>query len=142
MNMMDSVLALLAVMFFTTVSMVYNRAMWTQYDNLNNATLVVQASQLCHSTLDEVDAKLFSKKVSFNNVNINYNFTRTVAYAHLNTTFTVVAVATDCDSLGVMLAVPPENNQFKSVRVTVSGPAALRHSVSLRRLYTKTSMYL
>lgn len=141
MNLMDMVMALIAVVFFTTISLVYNRSVWNQYDNLNNATLVVQGTQICHSILDEADAKLFARMIPFNAITTDFSFTRTVVCSHINRTFAVSAVAVDCDSLGNVLNNPPANNQFKSITVTVTGPRDLRRPIILRRLYTKTSMY-
>lgn len=142
MNMMDMVLAMLAVVFFTTIAAVYNRSLLTQQENLNNATLVVQATQICHSSLDEVDALLFAKQVSFADVTTRFTYSETRNYEFLGTAFTVTSRAVECDSLGNTLTSPPANNAFKAVTVTVSGPASLRRPVSLRRIFTKTSMYL
>lgn len=140
MNMMDMILALFAVVFFTTIALVYNQAMWHQADNLYDAALVVQSSQICHTILDEVDAKLFSKQLAFGNIITNYNFTANRSFPHLGETFTITTVAAECDSLGNNLASPVTNNIYKRVEVTVSGPSALRHPVSLRRVYTKTNL--
>ena len=140
MNMMDMLMALIAVVFFTTIALIYNQAMWRKADNLSDAALIVQASQLCHMTLDEIDAKLFSKQLAFANVNTQYSFTRTHNAPHLGTSFTVQSVVADCDSIGNNLTAPVVNNIYKRVIVTVSGPAGLRHPVSLMRLYTKTNL--
>lgn len=140
MNMMEMVLALLAVVLFTTLALSYNQAIWRQTDYLNNATLVVQASQLCHSVLDEADARLFSNQLDISNLVSTYNFTRTQTFPHLPETFTIVSVAVDCDSLGRNLGSPNPNSLFKRVVVTVSGPVSLRHPYSMMRLYTKTNM--
>ena len=140
MNMMDMLLALIAVVFFTTIALIYNQAMWHQADNLYDAALVVQSSQICHMVLDEVDAKLFSKQLAFANIITNYNTTVNRSYPHLGETFTITTVAVDCDSLGNNLTTPVTNNIYKRVQVTVSGPAALRRPVSLRRIYTKTNL--
>jgi hypothetical protein len=137
---MEMVLALLAVVLFTSLSLSYNQAIWRQTDYLNNATLVVQASQLCHSILDEADAKLFSEQLDFSNLVASYNFTRTQSFPHLPETFTITSVATDCDSLGRDLNNPNPNSLFKRVRVTITGPVSLRHPVVMMRLYTKTHM--
>lgn len=142
MNMMDMVMAMIAVVFFTTIATVYNRSMLIQQDNLNDATLVVQTTQICHSALDEIDALLFAKQLAFSDITTNYNFSETRNYDFLGTSFTVTVQAADCDSLGNILTSPPVNNAFKTVTVTVGGNAALRHSVSLTRMYTKTSMYI
>ena len=142
MNMMDMVMALIAVVFFTTISMVYNRSLHMQTDNLNDATLIVQSTQICHSVLDEIDAKLFSHQLTFSTVISNYNFTQTRTYPHLGAVYQVQVVAVDCDTLGVTLASPPSDNPNKKVTVTVRGPAALRSPVTLQRLYTKTNLHI
>ncbi|MCK9309066.1 MAG: hypothetical protein M0P99_02200 [Candidatus Cloacimonetes bacterium] len=140
MNLMEMILALLAVVLFTTLSLSYNQSIWRQTDYLNNATLTVQASQLCHSVLDEADAKLFSKQLDISNLVTTYNFTRTKTYSHLAQTFTIKAVAVDCDSLGGNLSSPNPNSFFKRIVVTVSGPSSLTRPVTMMRLYTKTFM--
>lgn len=140
MTMMEMVLALLAVVLFTTLSLNYNQAIWRQTDYLNNATLVVQASQLCHTILDEADAKLFSNQLSITNLVSTYTFARTQTFPHLPETFNIKAVAADCDSLGNNLPSPNPNSLFKRVVVTVSGPHALKHPYTMTRLYTKTYM--
>ena len=140
MNLMEMILALLAVVLFTALSLSYNRAIWRQTDYLNNATLVVQASQLCHTILDEADAKLFSNQLSITNLVSSYTFTRTQTFPHLPETFIITAVAADCDSVGNNLQVPNPNSLFKRVVVTVSGPRALKQPYVMTRLYTKTFM--
>ncbi|MEN6444672.1 MAG: hypothetical protein ABFC98_01345 [Candidatus Cloacimonas sp.] len=141
MSMWEMVLALLAVVLFTSISLSYNQALWAQTDYLNNATLVVQANHICHSVLDEIDAKLFSKAYSFLNiVSMFQDSTNVVYYPHLKQSFTIKISAINSDSLGHSLPSPNPNSLFKTVTVTVSGPAALKHNVSLKRLYTKTNM--
>lgn len=139
---MDMVLALFAVVFFTTIALVYNQSLHRQTDNLNDATLIVQSTQICHAILDEIDAKLFSKQLSFNNIITNYNFTQTRTYTHLAATYQVNVTSVDCDSLGGDLAEPVVNNLYKRVRVRVQGPQGLRQPVTIQRLYTKTNLNL
>lgn len=140
MSMMEMVLALFAVVLFSSMSMSYNQAIFRQTDYLNNATLVVQASQICHEILDEADAKLFSNQLDIANLVSSYNFTRTQTFPHLPETFIVLSEAVDCDSLGRNLSSPNPNSLFKRVRVTVRGPVALRRPYSMVRVYTKTYM--
>jgi hypothetical protein len=140
MNLMEMVIALLAVVLFTTLSLSYNQALLRQTDYLNNATVVVQASQLCHAMLDEVDAKLFSGQLDIANLVSSYNFTNNVTYPHLPETFRIVSVASDCDSLGRALSSPNPNSLFKRVMVSVDGPRALKYPYSMTRVYTKTNM--
>ena len=138
MNMMEMVLALFAVVLFTTLSLSYNQAIWRQTDYLNNATLVVQASQICHGFLDEVDAKLFSGQLDIDDLVDSYNFTTTKTYPHLPVIFNVTSVAADCDSLGQDLATPNPNSLYKRVTVTVSGHSYLRQPYSMTRIFTET----
>mgnify|MGYP000863686436 CR=1 FL=1 len=139
MSMWEMVLALFAVVLFTSISLGYNQALWRQTDYLNNATLVVQANHICHAVLDEIDAKMFSKDLNFLNiVSMFHDSTRVVYYPHLQQSFTVKIAAINSDSLGHSL--PNPNSIFKTVSVTVSGPSALKHNVSLKRIYTKTNM--
>lgn len=65
MNFMEMFLALMAIILFTTISLVYNRSMWNQAENLDNVAQIIQATQLAHSRLDEIDALLFAKKLRF-----------------------------------------------------------------------------
>ncbi len=138
--MMEMVLALFAVVLFTSLSLCYNQAMWRQTDYINNATLVVQASQICHAILDEADAKLFSNQIAIENLVSTYTFTRVQSFPHLSEAFTVVSVAANCDSLGRDLSVANSNSLFKRVEVTVSGPGGLKYPYTMRRLFTKTNM--
>ena len=146
MNLMEMVMAMLATVLFTTLSLTYNRALFRQTDFVNNATIVVQASQLCHAVLDEADAKLFSKQLTVDQLITKYNFTKSVTYPHLPETFTIKAEAVECDSLGVAIDFSSFEDEevyaslFKRVTVTVSGPAALRHPYQMSRLYTRTNM--
>ncbi|MDY0382106.1 MAG: hypothetical protein RBQ68_08605 [Candidatus Cloacimonadaceae bacterium] len=140
MNMMEMFLALMAVVLFTTLSLTYNQAIWRQTDYINNATMVVQASQICHAFLDEIDAKLFSGQLDIDDLVDSYNFTTTKTYPHLPVIFNVASVAADCDSLGQDLATPNPNSLFKRVRITVSGPGYLKQPYSMTRLFTRTFM--
>ncbi|MDD2331414.1 MAG: hypothetical protein PHI68_02045 [Candidatus Cloacimonetes bacterium] len=142
MNLFEMVLAMFAVVFFTSISMVYNRASWNQTQRLYDASSFVQASQLCHSVLDEVDAKLFSKQLAFNNIKTTFNTTRTLNLTHVGETYTLDIEAVDCDSLGVPLTSPVVNNIYVSVSVTANTTAGLKHPVTLKRVYTKTHLNL
>ncbi|MDZ4182331.1 MAG: hypothetical protein U1B83_05580 [Candidatus Cloacimonadaceae bacterium] len=141
MNMMEMVLALFAVVFFTSVAMMYNRATEDQTDLLINAGQYVQASHLSHSVLDEVDAKLFSRQLAFNAVKTNYNTTRNVTLAHTGGNFSMVIHTVECDSLGVPVAVIPTNNLYIRVRVSTS-TQGLKRPVVMQRVYTKTHLNL
>lgn len=145
MNMMEMVLALFAVVFFTTVAMVYNRAMWDQAELLDNASKYVQASHLAHSVLDEVDARLFLKsttayRISFAQIIPTYNnVVRNLNLAHSGGSYRLAISAVDCDSLGVPLTTPITNNIYVRVQVTTS-TRGLQHPVIMKRIYTKTHL--
>lgn len=141
MNMMEMVLAMLAVVFFSTVALMYNRAVWDQTELLIHANKYVQSSHLSHSVLDEVDARLFSRQLAFANIKTEYNTTRALTLAHTGGTYNIDIKAVDCDSLGVPLATPVTNNIYTRVSVTTNTPG-LQRPVLLRRVYTKTHLNL
>ncbi len=138
MNMFEMVLALFAVVLFTSISLSYNQAIWAQTDYLNNATTVVQASQICHAMLDEIDAKLFSGQINLTGICTNYNFTRTQIFSDIPITFTVESIATRCDEWGQPLAAGETDSPYRRVEIKVSGHSFLKRPYSMHRLYTET----
>lgn len=150
MSMMEMVLALLATVLFTSLSLTYNQAIWAQTDYLNNATTVVQASQICHSILDEVDAKLFSGQVKFDQLKTKFHYSDVITYSHIPTTFNVMRTIENCDKmgnttekvydddLGYEVEKPIATSLYVKMTVTVSGPSYLRHPYVLTRILTET----
>lgn len=141
MNMMEMVLALFAVVFFSTVAIMYNQAVWDQSEILIHSNKYVQSSHLTHSVLDEIDARLFSKQLAFANIKTQYNTTRSLILTHTGGTYNMQISAVDCDSLGVVLATPVANNIYTLVTVQTN-TAGLKQPVVLRRVYTKTHLNL
>jgi len=141
MNLMEMVLALLAVVFFSTIALMYKQSVWDQNELLINAQQYVQASHLSHTVLDEVDAKLFSKQLTFAGIKTTYNTQRTLSLAHTGGQYILNITAVSTDSLGTVLASPPANNIY--TRVTVrTATAGLKTPVTMSRLYTKTHLNL
>ncbi len=142
MNLREMVLALFAVMMFTTIILVYNRSMWSQAELLDNGAKVIQATQLAHSRLDEIDAKLFSQLVAFNNVVNVFSGSQTVNLAYTGYTFSLDYDFKYCDSLGVNLGNQSydDSPNFYKMTVTVSANG-MPHPVSVTRLYNKTDLY-
>lgn len=140
MNLMEMISVLLAVVFFTSIALIYNRSAWSQRERLYDANSFVQATLLAHSVLDEIDARLFSKQLSFSGIKTNYNTTRTLSLAHVHETYTLYVTAVDADSTGVPLATPITGNIFTRVSVRVIPAAGLKHEVRMSRLYTKTHL--
>jgi len=142
MNMMEMVLALFAVVFFTATASMYQRRVMEQNDYMINATQYVQATQLCHTVLDEVDAKLFSKQLAFWSINSLYNnTTRTIDLQFPGDIYQLSISSVDCDSLGAPLATPIYHNIYLRVRVTAS-TFGLKVPVIMQRVYTKTYLNL
>ena len=142
MNYMEMVLALFAVIYFTTVAANYNRRVIEQNDILINASQYVQASQLCHTVLDEIDAKLFAKMIAFFSVKTTYaNVNRTVDLAFPGDVYQINIQTVDCDSLGVPLTTAVANNIWVRVTVTATTPG-LKVPARLQRVYTKTHLNL
>lgn len=140
MNLMEMISVLLAVVFFTSIALIYNRSAWNQRERLYDANSFVQATLLAHTVLDEVDAKLFSAQIKFVNIKNQYNTTRSMNLTHVGETYNLTITAVDADSTGVPLAVPDPDNIFTKVTVRVSASAGLKHTVSMSRLYTKTHL--
>lgn len=140
--MMEMVLALFAVVFFTSVSLNYNQRLMNQNDLLINATQYVQATQLSHTVLDEIDAKLFSKQLAFFNIKTTYaNVNRTIDLAFPGDIYNLNIRTVDCDSLGIPLTTPIVKNIWVRVRVTTVTPG-LKVPVVMQRIYTKTHLNL
>lgn len=141
MNMMEMVLALFAVVFFTSLAANYNRLVLDQNEYVINATLHVQATQLCHAVLDEVDAKLFARKLAYDDIVSTYdNTTRVIDLNFPGDRYTLDIMSTYCDSVGNVLAVDDTLaiNRVVNVEASTSG---LRVPVNLQRIYTKTHYY-
>ncbi|MFW5627941.1 MAG: hypothetical protein ACOCG6_01750 [Candidatus Cloacimonadaceae bacterium] len=145
MHMMEMVLALFATVLFTSLSLTYNQAIWAQTDYLNNATTVVQASQICHSMLDEVDAKLFAGLIDLD-VESFPNESILLDLSHISAQYNVERNAVYCDQYGNPTEFVYNEELEKDVQVpsfyikmtvTVTGPSYLRHPYSMTRIYTK-----
>jgi hypothetical protein len=156
MNFIEMVLALFAIIFFTTVSLVYNRSMWNQAENLDNVAKIVQATNLAHSRLDEVDARLLSQQVAFAERQLNntpptvaqyFTGTAIAGLAYSGYTFTVTYRHEYCDSLGGTTGISQTydanaNYKFIKMTVTIASTPGMSHPVVVSRVYTKTNFYL
>lgn len=142
MNLLEMVSVLFAVVFFTSVALMYNNSAFRQREHLYDANSFVQASILAHEVLDEVDAKLFVKALSFSQIIANYNISRTRNLQHIGETYNLVISAVQVDSTGVPLEVESTSNLFTKVSVTVQPGAGMRHPLSMSRIYTKTHLNL
>jgi len=158
MNFMEMVLALMAIVFFTSVSLVYNRSMWNQAESLDNVSKIIQASQLAHSKLDQIDAELMAQQISFAerfpsnipptvqqkfNPSIPSTDTFTNVLSYSGYTFRLSYDFDYCDSLGTNLSnvYNPDTKYFK-MTITVASTPGMSHPVVLSRVYTKTNFYL
>ncbi len=140
MNMMEMVLALFAVVLFTSTAAMYTRQIMDHNDYLINATQYVQATQLCHTALDEIDAKLFARMISFSSVRTTYaNLNRTIDLAFPGDVYNLNIRAVACDSLGIPITNPGTNHIFVRVQVRAT-TAGLRFPVIMQRVYTKTHL--
>lgn len=155
MNFMEMVLALFAIVFFTTVSLIYNRSMWNQAESLDNISKVIQATQLAHSKLDEVDARLLSQQVAFaqrqpsnNPPTVQQYFigSQLVDLAYAGYKFNITYLHQYCDSLGTpwVNQAYDENTDYKHLKMTVNvaSTPGMSHPVAISRIYVKTNMYL
>lgn len=140
MHLMEMVLVMFAVVFFTSIALIYNRSAWSQKENLYNANSFVQATLLAHSVLDEVDAKLLSKQIRYDEIITNYNTERVVNLAHVGEVYRLTIRAVHADSTGVSLGTANPGNIYTRVSIQVSASAGLRHPVNMSRVYLKTHL--
>lgn len=140
MHLMEMVLVMFAIVFFTSIALIYNRGAWSQKENLYNANSFVQATILAHSVLDEVDAKLLSKQINFDGIITNYNTERVVNLAHVGETYRLTIRAVQADSTGVSLGSANPDNIYTRVSIQVSASAGLKRPVNLSRVYLKTHL--
>jgi hypothetical protein len=138
--MMEMVLALFAVVFFTSLAANYNRILIEQNDYLINAAQHVQATHLCHGVLDEVDAKLFAKKITYNQI-INYDSTtRIIDLNFPGDRYELELSAAYCDSVGNVLAEDDVLSMYRKITVEASTPG-LKYPVQMQRIYAKIHYY-
>lgn len=155
MTLLEMIMALFAIVFFTTVSLMYNGAMWHQAESLDNIGKVIQATQLAHSKLDEVDARLLSQQVAFARrqpfnspptVAQYFTGTQTVNLPYAGYTFRISYLHQYCDSLGTPWANQAyyDTLDYKYIKMTVNvaSTPGMSHPVALDRIYVKTNMYL
>lgn len=156
MSFMEMLWALMAVVFFTTVSLVYNQSMWTQAESLETVAQSIQATQIAHSRLDEIDARLFSQQVSFalrdpDNVikTVEQAFTTALkggatTLAYSGYTFNVAYNFDYCDSTGDASSTSQSYNPsayFIKMTVTIASTPGMKHPLSLTRVYARTNLY-
>jgi hypothetical protein len=147
---MEMVLALLAVVLFTTTSMVYSRSMWNQAELLDRTGKVIQATQLAHSRLDEIDAKLFSRQIAFAKEGglptIRQAFIGTDIPINLSSgySYNLSYIFEYCDSLGrgIEIGYPQTYNanaKYVKMSVSIRKIPSMAEKVIISRIYTKTS---
>jgi starvation-inducible outer membrane lipoprotein len=155
MNFLEMVLALFAIIFFTSVSLVYNRSMWNQAENLDNVAKIIQATHLAHSKLDQIDAELLSQQVAFAKRQIantpptvEQHYTGTVQenLTYSGYVFNLTYDHDYCDSLGSTVGVSQayvDTTVYKFIKmtVTVASTPGMSHPVAVSRVYTKTNFY-
>lgn len=162
MNFMEMVLALMAIVFFTSVSLVYNRSMWNQAESLDNVAKIIQATHLAHSKLDQIDAQLLSNQIAFakrqtNNIppTVQQRYNPSIPGTNLVTnvldyagyTFNLYYDFDYCDSTGSTTGISQVYSdtleyKFFKMTVTVASTPGMSHPVSIWRVYTKTNFYL
>ncbi len=141
MNYLEMFIVVLAVILFTTAALVHHRSTLAATESLANATYRIQATQLAHEVLDEIDARLINDKGDdlfgdlTNSPGLGGYQGRTFAWQldHFGAGFTGTSSVAVCDSLG--------NNAYSStnyrrVKITVQGPEDLKHPVEYSRVFT------
>ena len=141
MNYLEMFIAVLAIVLFATIAIVHHRGVQMAADLVTNASHTVQAMQVAHEVLDEIDARLFISNVptrglNFSQMSTQYNGTqRFLNLDHYQASFQADISVQNCDNFGVV-GTNPAQFPNRLVTVTVYGPPGQRHPVTQSRVYT------
>jgi HAMP domain-containing protein len=141
MNYLEMFIVVLAVILFTTAALVHHRSTMAATENLANATYRIQATQLAHEVLDQIDARLINDKGDdffgdLAKVSEQGGYEGRIFNWDLEfygASFEGKTSVALCDSLGNDVGTP---GNYRRVDVTVEGPESLRHPVKYSRVFT------
>jgi hypothetical protein len=134
MGLREMILVLFAVVLFTKLAMVTNKSIIAEVDQLQRSTYILQSTNLAQRYMDEVDAKLYSKVITIDQISTNYGGTRTVQPIANDMTYTVAIAVANVDSLGVTTGAA---TNYRRLTVSVTTSPATIQSVTMTRLYRK-----
>ncbi|MDD4224474.1 MAG: hypothetical protein PHD87_07825 [Candidatus Cloacimonetes bacterium] len=151
MNFLEMFIVVLAIILFTTAAVAHHRGTMLATDNLANASYRIQATQLAHEILDEIDAKLLLDKgtTTFDRLTNAYNpgssqsgynymdVTRNLSHAGVS--FNIRSKVFVCNALGYNVSLGTDTD-YRRVEVRVDGPEGLQHPVSYSRVYTSWNL--
>ncbi|HNX00012.1 MAG TPA: hypothetical protein PLE74_13365 [Candidatus Cloacimonadota bacterium] len=130
----EMILVLLAVVLFTKLAMVTNKSILAEVDQLTKSTYILQATNLAQRYMDEVDAKLYSKSMTIDQISTNYGGSRTVQPIANDMIYSVAIAVANVDSLGTSTA---STTNYRKMTVTVMTTPSSIQSVTMTRLYRK-----
>lgn len=130
----EMLLVLLAVVLFTKLAMVTNKSIIAEVDQLQRSTYILQATNLAQRYMDEVDARLYSKTMTIDQINSNYAGNRTVQPIANDMTYTVAIAVATVDSLGATSA---SATNYRRLTVAVTTTPSTIQTVVMTRLYRK-----
>jgi hypothetical protein len=134
MGLREMILVLLAVVLFTKLAMVTNKSIIAEVDQLQHSTYILQATNLAQRYMDEVDAKLYSKVITLDQISSNYAGTRTVQPIANDMTYNVTIAVATVDSLGTSTA---STTNYRKLTIAVTTTPSTIQSVVMTRLYRK-----
>ena len=138
MNLLEMVAVLFAVIFFTSVALIYNNSAFRQREYLFDANAFVQAAVLAHEKLDEIDAKLLGNVISFENITSTFDgssFNRNLQY--VGQTYRLQTSVDVVDEDGVTQADDADTGYLR-VSVLVLPDAGMKNSLTMSRIYADT----
>ena len=138
MNLLEMVAVLFAVIFFTSVALIYNNRAFRHREYLFDANAFVQASVLAHEKLDEIDAKLLGNVISFENITSTFDgssFNRNLQY--VGQTYRLQTSVDVVDEDGVTQADDADTGYLR-VSVLVLPDAGMKNSLTMSRIYADT----
>jgi hypothetical protein len=134
MGLREMILVLLAVVLFTKLAMVTNKSIIAEVDQLQHSTYILQATNLAQRYMDEVDAKLYSKTITLDQISTNYAGTRTIQPIANDMTYNVGIAVANVDSLGITTGAV---TNYRKLTVSVTTTPSTIQTVTMTRLYRK-----
>ncbi len=134
MGLREMILVLLSVVLFTKLAIVTNKSIISEVEQLQRSTYILQATNLAQRYMDEVDAKLYGKLMTIEQIGTNYSGTRTVQPIANDMVYNVTIGVANVDSLGTTTG---STTTYRKLTVTVTTTPITIQSVAMSRLYRK-----
>ena len=131
MGLREMILVLLSIVLFTRTALINNRGLMMQVDRLQKAVYTLQATNIAQRYMDEIDAKLYAKSITVDQISTTYSGSRTIQPVANDMTYTITFTTTVCDSIGGTAS----TSTYRKVAMTVSTNPASIVTYTANRIY-------